>query len=192
MGRWDATCQARIEEYASRHKPVPVGTLNRGGCGTEIGMTAALGSTAPPTDLVYSVRCLAFRAGQLLVMRNRGGVHLLPGGRVEEGESLQQALRRELLEESGWTLDGIGQLGFVHLRFRTARPDDYSGPFPGFLWVIFRAEAKSRHPEAMLTGDNEEEAQFRPMEDVWQIPPSPAEAFFLVEAYRCRDGRLRS
>ena len=50
-------------------------------------------------DLV--VRALIVRQGHLLVCRLRGGYCFAVGGRVEHGETLEQALRRELLEETG-------------------------------------------------------------------------------------------
>ena len=38
------------------------------------------------------------------------------GGRIQFGESAEEAIRREVLEETGWDLE-IEQLGFVHEDF---------------------------------------------------------------------------
>ncbi|MDP1793610.1 MAG: NUDIX domain-containing protein [Acidimicrobiales bacterium] len=56
-------------------------------------------------------------------------VSVLPGGRVEPGETTVETATRELHEETGWTLDpeSLRAVGVLHLR----RLDD-GGPTPGF------------------------------------------------------------
>lgn len=41
-------------------------------------------------------------------------VYLFPGGGIEEGESLEEALRREILEETGCTCKIIKELGYIY------------------------------------------------------------------------------
>lgn len=48
----------------------------------------------PSEQFVTSVRCLVFQNDSVLVLRNRKGNHILPGGRREEGETFEQTLRR--------------------------------------------------------------------------------------------------
>jgi 8-oxo-dGTP pyrophosphatase MutT (NUDIX family)/L-amino acid N-acyltransferase YncA len=49
--------------------------------------------------------------GRIAVIRGRGGECYLPGGGIEEGETVEVALARELLEECGWTIRGVTKVG---------------------------------------------------------------------------------
>ncbi len=54
-------------------------------------------------------------AGRVLLVRHRDGdreFHVLPGGRIEPGETAAEAARREVLEETGLEV-GIGELLWV-------------------------------------------------------------------------------
>ena len=60
---------------------------------------------APPRHPQLAVSAAIFRQGKILLVRRARsparGVYTLPGGRVEFGESLHEAVAREVLEETG-------------------------------------------------------------------------------------------
>lgn len=54
-----------------------------------------------PTDApVTSVHIVAFQADRILVVRDRKGQFGFPGGRLEIGETLEEAMHREVYEEA--------------------------------------------------------------------------------------------
>jgi ADP-ribose pyrophosphatase YjhB (NUDIX family) len=65
---------------------------------------------ADPTELSLSVSALVYRGGEILLMRRSDNGHWgLPGGFVEKGESVAAAARREVEEETGYTVE-LGRL----------------------------------------------------------------------------------
>jgi ADP-ribose pyrophosphatase YjhB (NUDIX family) len=67
-----------------------------------------------PTELGLSVSALVYRGREILLMRRSdNGFWSLPGGFVEIGESVAEAARREVLEETGWTVE-LGRLVGVY------------------------------------------------------------------------------
>jgi 8-oxo-dGTP diphosphatase len=102
------------------------------------------------------VSALLHREGHILLVQERGPgdpqpIWMLPGGRVEHGESVLEALRRELREETGLELAGEAPLAFVAhvigsdeqymaLTFRceavgSLSPDDPDGYILDVAWV---------------------------------------------------------
>lgn len=64
-----------------------------------------------------AARGIVLREGKLLTIHTDRGDYKFPGGGVEPGESLEQALRREMLEETGYELTGSARLwGVAHER----------------------------------------------------------------------------
>src|SRR6266481_3249169 len=56
-----------------------------------------------------SVKAIIIRDGKFLCLKDPKNIWELPGGRVEFGESMEDALKRELLEELGFKKVSIGE-----------------------------------------------------------------------------------
>lgn len=67
-----------------------------------------------PDHIRYNVRVLLFNeVGKICVIRSaKYGYIQVPGGGIEDGESLEQALRREAREETGFEIREIEPLGY--------------------------------------------------------------------------------
>ncbi len=111
-------------------------------------MRGYLTPEAPPLDWVTSVRSVVLRDGLVLLAHNLDGYHVLPGGRREAGESLEDTLRREVLEETGWSVRVGRRLGFIVLHHLAPRRPEYLWPYPDFVQVVYRSEAVEHRPGA--------------------------------------------
>jgi len=72
----------------------------------------ALSHTGPQLAVSAGI----FRDGKILLVRRARepakGVYTFPGGRVEFGESLTEALTREIREETGLVIEIVGLIGY--------------------------------------------------------------------------------
>ena len=125
-------------------------------------------------------------------MRNEDERHILPGGRRERGETLEETVRREVFEESGWALGLMHRLGFSHFYHLSPMPDDHPFPHPDFFTLNHWAEAEDYHPELRVSDDYEREAAFVPWEEMIQIPLSNGERLFLQAAVQMRTAHSTS
>ncbi|MBR2967308.1 MAG: NUDIX hydrolase [Clostridia bacterium] len=103
-----------------------------------------------------AVDCLV-RKGQSILLVKRGGHPFkgrlaLPGGFIEEGESAEQAVKRELKEETGLSVTRLSQFGFASTPGRDPRDWNIS--------LIFTAHYAGGEPKG---GDDAESAVFLPV-----------------------------
>lgn len=113
-------------------------------------MTAAV-TTGPR----LAVSAAIFREGKILLVRRARaparGVYTLPGGRVEFGETLIEALTREIAEETQLTIEIAGLAGW-----REALPAQAGGGH--FVILPFAARWISGEP---VLNDELDDAQWR-------------------------------
>jgi 8-oxo-dGTP pyrophosphatase MutT (NUDIX family) len=139
-----------------------------------------LDEALPPLDFITSVRCLLLREEEVMVVRDPRVYHLLPGGHRNAGETLEETLRREVLEETGWTVAEPALLGFMHFHHLGPRPPGYRYPHPDFLQLVYTSGAGRFIPGARLTDDYELEASWRPVAECASLVLSPADWFYLA------------
>jgi 8-oxo-dGTP diphosphatase len=74
------------------------------------------GARTYPTRPYLAVSAAIFRDGQVLIVRRARppahGLYTLPGGGVELGETLQEAVIREVREETALTVEPVDLVGF--------------------------------------------------------------------------------
>jgi len=142
-----------------------------------------LSQQLPDVALITSARALVLRDALILVQRDLGSTHIDPGGRLEPGETPEEAVRREVLEERGWTLGPLTLLGYKHFTYLTPQPADLAGlPYPDFLQVVYTAAAGEFRPEAKLDDGYELETSFRTVDEVRMLGLPASQLLFLDAA----------
>ena len=148
--------------------------------------TAYLGQDLPPLRFVTSARAVVLRGESVLVQQDRDSRHVLPGGRRENDESVEATVRREVAEESGWSLGTVDLLGFIHFRHLDPIQPDYRYPYPDFLQLVHAAEATTHSTAARLEDGYEIASADVLLAEVRRLPLTQHELIYLDAAMRIR------
>lgn len=158
-----------------------------GGGTLPLRITYYLTEEHPPPAHVTSVRAVVLRGDSVLVVRDaEDSFHVVSGGRREEGEDLEETLRREVLEETGWTLAEFSLLAVTHFHHLAPKPAGYPYPHPDFLQIIYVARAGSFRPEARRSGEYEVESGFRALDEVEALALEQSQQLLLRAALQHR------
>jgi ADP-ribose pyrophosphatase YjhB (NUDIX family) len=118
-----------------------------------------MGETSVTRRPQVAVSAAIFRDGKVLLVRRARslgkGFYSLPGGRVEFGESLHEAVAREVDEETGLKIDIVGLAGW-----REVLPAAGGGGH----YVIISFAARWRADEPVLNEEHDDFTWRRPTE----------------------------
>jgi len=120
-----------------------------------------------PDRPALGVSALVWHDGRVLLVR-RGRPPLkdlwsLPGGHVEFGESLRDAVTREVHEETSIEIGGLRRIDVVEIVGRASAET----PASHHVLIVFSGEARSGRPVA---GDDAAEARFVAPEEFDELP----------------------
>lgn len=119
-----------------------------------------------PDEVIHCVGAIIFNTDDELLVIKRGqepavGRWTLPGGRIEPGESAEDAVAREVLEETGLVVTAIREVGSISL------------PAPGVgTYAIrdFLCELQSRSDRKLpQAGDDADAAQFMSLPELRSV-----------------------
>lgn len=89
-----------------------------------------LADRLPPRELITSALALAFHEGEFLMTKLHDRGWDIPGGHIEAGETPEETMRREVMEEAMVTLGSVQLLGYQQIRLLGDVPMDYRYPHP--------------------------------------------------------------
>ena len=106
---------------------------------------------AYPTRPFLAASAAVIRDGRVLIVRRGGtfgrGIYTLPGGVVESGETLTDAVSREVREETGVAIEPVALAGYREMIMR----DDDGKTVRHFVIVCFAARWVSGQPVPDMT-----------------------------------------
>ncbi|WP_421382797.1 NUDIX domain-containing protein [Bacillus salacetis] len=90
----------------------------------------------PPTELVTSVHGCCFDQGKVLLVNIKGRGFNFPGGHVEAGETPEEALHREVMEEA-FVKGKVRQISLIEVSHKNNPEFDPKGKYPLVGYQVF-------------------------------------------------------
>ena len=122
-----------------------------------------------PPDTVRAVLCYIRKGNSfLLLMKSKGkfgeGFWNAPGGKIEDGETEEEAVRREVLEETGLVVENLSEAGFLEFYFGEGkRIPDWTAKV--FSTASFSGNLKEKSEEGTLSWFSEDRL---PYDNMWE------------------------
>ncbi|HEV8636472.1 MAG TPA: NUDIX domain-containing protein [Chloroflexota bacterium] len=119
-----------------------------------------LSDALPPVERVTAAFGLVFDGDRFLMTKLREETRGwdIPGGGVEPGETPEEAMRREVHEETGVRLGPARLFARQEVRLLGPRPTDYCLPYPDSYMLFYRAPIAAIDP--FVATDEAEERGF--------------------------------
>jgi 8-oxo-dGTP diphosphatase len=101
-------------------------------------ISTVISDNMPERHLITCSFVLAFSEDEIVLTDLHARGWDIPGGHIESGESAEEAVERELYEETGARILPPELLGYVKIEMSGEKPENYKYPFPknymAFFW----------------------------------------------------------
>jgi ADP-ribose pyrophosphatase YjhB (NUDIX family) len=138
-------------------------------------VTAAAETTRLPRPQL-AASAVIFRDGKVLMVRRARapgrGLYSVPGGRVEHGETLHQAVAREVMEETSLTVEIAGFAGWREVLPGPERPGHY---------LVISFAARWRHGDVVLNDELDDFCWIAP-DEIGELPTTQGLADIVAAA----------
>jgi len=117
-----------------------------------------LSSHFPPKMVISSILAIVINdENQVLYLHpnnNSGNIsHVLIGGRPKNDESCEEAVIREVGEETGWLIEPMSIIGYRHFHQLDLRSEQSDRQYPDFIQPIFVSRALRYVRELIISQD---------------------------------------
>lgn len=165
-----------LSPFAQEMLHWPIGTLH---------LACYLTNKTPPHPYVTSARAVVTDGNRVLVVQDPGNRHILPGGRLELNETPEDAVRREVMEETGWRLACIRPIGILHFTLIDPKPEGYPHPYPDFVQIVYAGSPGAYCPDLKEVDGYELGSEFVQVADARRLSLNAGQQEFLGSAIKC-------